>query len=505
LCLLRHVSNIRSEAQIQRGAEALAWSVATAAFNYLLLSDVHLGSDLVPHQRPWGVTSWLKNEAEVDQRLVSLLEYYQQERDPERPWRLIFAGDFLDLVGVALAPSKSDLRTEPSPEEERHGLGSAADHVVCKMGAIAKRHGRVFRALMRFLEAGHSLVIVRGNHDIELHWEAAQTALVQAIVDHAPEQARIDIAARIQVCPWFFCVDGLLYVEHGHEFDAMCSYGDPLDPTSMRDPRRIRDTPFSVLLRHVARPTRGVNSESHGYVGMEAYLTLLRKLGVSGSFQIAVRFMRASHRLVAESLSHTKARAKRQARRARARLRRFARPMGVHERHLLELTKLYVQPAVDSVDAVIRSLYLDRILCLLSLPATILFAGLAFYYGASIGAVVCSAFALAFATYAAVGRGKNTSPTARMRAAAGRIAELFKARWVVMGHTHEPVFVPLSTSSHYVNLGSWGKDDPPDEHSGEHPSSCTFLVIRAGQGDYHAEFLHWNQDGFPETLSNPPG
>jgi UDP-2,3-diacylglucosamine pyrophosphatase LpxH len=371
------------------------------------------------------------------------------------------------------------------------------------VGAIAQRHQRVFRALLRFVEAGNSLVIVRGNHDIELHWEAAQVALVCAIVEHASEERRGEIASRIRVCPWFFCVDGLLYVEHGHEFDAMCSYGDPLDPTCLRDPRRIRDTPFSVLLRHVARPTRGLSSEAYGYVGMYAYVVLLGKLGLMGSIRLAERFFRASARLLNESLSYTKARARRKTRRARARMRLFSRQEGVRERQLSELTKLYVQPAVHSLDAVIRSLYLDRILCVLCLPATLLFAWLAFHYGASLGALMCSLLALASAAYAIVGRGKNTAPTARMRQSAGRIAELFKARWVVMGHTHEPTFDPVSPSSHYVNLGSWGNDDPPEEHAGAHPSPCTFLVIRARQGDYYAEFLRWNQGGFPEAMSVP--
>ena len=76
------------------------------------------------------------------------------------------------------------------------------------------------------------------------------------------------MASRTQICPWFFAVDGLLYVEHGHEFDAMCGYGEPLLPTCVRDPRRIRSTPFSVLLRQVARPTRGVSSAAYDYVGI---------------------------------------------------------------------------------------------------------------------------------------------------------------------------------------------------------------------------------------------
>ena len=42
--------------------------------------------------------------------------------------------------------------TKPTAEEEMHGLGSAADHVVQKLHAIVDRHPTVFAELMRFVE-----------------------------------------------------------------------------------------------------------------------------------------------------------------------------------------------------------------------------------------------------------------------------------------------------------------------------------------------------------------
>ena len=278
---------------------------------------------------------------------------------------MVIAGDFLDLVGVSLRPSASEVRTPPTRDEQRYGLGSAPDHVVQKTRAIAARHPMVFAALMRFISAGHELVVVRGNHDIELHWRVAQRALIEAIVGHAPAHEHEALASRIQICPWFFAVDGLLYVEHGHEFDAMCSYGEPLLPTCVRDPRRIRSTPFSVLLRQVARPTRGVSSAAYDYVGMGAYMTLLQNFWGWGSAQIAVRYARASHRLLSECFARAVDGGRARMRRTRALLRSFARKTGVSEAQLEQLRALYVQPAFKSVDFVVRSLYLDRIVAVL--------------------------------------------------------------------------------------------------------------------------------------------
>lgn len=462
------------------------------SFDYLLLSDIHLGSDIVTHLRPWAATSWLLREAEVDQRLVALLDHYRVQRAEGRSWRLVIAGDFLDLVGVSLPPHGADVTTKPTAEEERHGLGSAADHVVHKLHAIVQRHPTVFTALARFVAAGNSLVVVRGNHDIELHWRAAQRALVDAIVQRAALDERAAVQSRIEICPWFYAVDGLLYVEHGHEFDGMCSYGDPLQPTCMRDPRRIRSTPFSVLLRHVARPTRGLSSASYGYVGMGAYAVLLLHLGLFGSLRIAVRYSRACYRLVSECFVRAVDGGLHRVQRGQARLRRFAQKTGVSTARLEALRALYVEPAVQSLNFVLRSLYLDRIFAGIMAMGVVLSALVIMYYTSLLTGGLCAIPAAVLGGYALVGRGSNTSPKAQMRLGAERIAAMFEARWVVMGHTHEPVMTKLPSDARYVNLGSWGQDDPPEEQSAAHKSSTTFLVLRGHTGTYTGELLHWD-------------
>lgn len=473
-------------------AAAVAHGQLDDGHNYLLLSDVHLGSDIVPHLRPWALTSWLLEEPEVDGRLVSLLAHYRRERDPQRPWRLIIAGDFLDLVGVSLAAPRDAVRTPPTPEEERHGLGSAADHVVRKVRAIAARHPRVFRALMQFVADGHSLVIVRGNHDIELYWRSAQRALIDAIVQHARPAERPQLAARIAIRPWFYAVEGLLYVEHGHEFDAMCSYGDPLSSNCTRDPRRIRWTPFSVLLRYVARPTRGLSTASYGYAGMAAYVQLLLKLGLRGSLGIAARYARASYRLLGECVLNARQGGQRGAQAARMRFGRFAKRMGISEERLARLRGLYVLPGVQRLGFMLRSLYLDRIACGFLALGCLLAAGLLAVHARPGPALPCALSAALLLGYAIVGSGSNQSPQASMRRGAGHIAALFAARWVVMGHTHEPVLEPLSPAAHYVNLGSWGEDDPPEERTALRANVGTFLVLRHVEGEYRAEFLRWD-------------
>jgi UDP-2,3-diacylglucosamine pyrophosphatase LpxH len=463
-----------------------------------LLSDVHLGSDLVPHLRPWARNSWLTRDPEVDQQLVSLLAHYQDGDDARRVC-LVIAGDFLDLVGVSLTPDPRAVRTEPTIEERRHGLGSAADHVVHKVHAIAARHRRVFEALCAFLEQGHRLVVVRGNHDIELHWRAAQSAFVDAITQHASSPAAAhEIGARIRVCPWFFMVDGLLYVEHGHEFDAMCSYGDPLLPTCPRDSRRIRINPFYVMLRQVARPTRGLSSANYENVGFGAYLKLLARLGVAGSLGIALRFALAAFRLVQESIAYARGDRALRKLRARAQRRHFAAHMGIRDGQLAELEQLYARPAACSIAVVLRSLYLDRIIAVLVAFACVGVGAWLAHYRDILSGIVCALPAALFGAYGCWAPNRDLAPTGRMRYCAAKIARLFGARFVVMGHTHEPEREPLEAGACYVNLGHWGKDDVPEERSpDDHQTPCTYLWLADHGGGYRAELLRWDSSFGP--------
>jgi UDP-2,3-diacylglucosamine pyrophosphatase LpxH len=462
-------------------------------WDYLLLSDVHLGSDLVPHLRPWARSSWLTRDPEVDEQLVSLLAHYR-DRDATRRVCVVIAGDFLDLVGVSLTPDPRAVRTEPTTEERRHGLGSAADHVVHKVHAIARRHRRVFEALCGFLEQGHRLVVVRGNHDIELHWRAAQSALVTAIAEHASSpEARRAVTSRVRICPWFFAVDGLLYVEHGHEFDAMCSYGDPLQPTCPRDSRRIRVNPFSVMLRQVARPTRGLSTSSYENVGFGAYLRLLARLGLTGSLGIALRFSLAVWRLLDESLAYACGDGALRKLRARVRHERFAAQMGVRDEQLAALKRLYVPPAACSVACMLRSLYLDRMLAMLVTLACVVVGAYLARYRDVLSGIVCALPAALFGAYGCWGPDRDLAPTGRMRRNATEIARLFGARFVVMGHTHEAERAPLEAGACYFNLGHWGKDDVPEERSpNDHQTPCTFVWLADGGAGYRAELLRWD-------------
>ena len=87
-----------------------------------------------------------------------------------------------------------------------------------------------------------------------------------------------------------------------------------------------------------------------------------------------------------------------------------------------------------------------------------------------------------------------------------KIAALFDTPYVVMGHTHEPAFDEVGQGVRYVNLGSWGEDDPPDERAVHDQSPCTFFVLRAQGEHYQSQFLRWDalRGPVPFPFPSPP-
>jgi hypothetical protein len=217
-----------------------------------------------------------------------------------------------------------------------------------------------------------------------------------------------------------------------------------------------------------------------------------------------VRYARACHRLVSECFARAVDGGRRHMQRAQGQLARFARKSGVGRDRLDALRSLYVRPAARSFDFTTRSLYLDRIAsfflaCALSTAALFIAA-----YMSTAGGSIFAVPAVLLVGFSCIGRGSNRGPQASMQLGAERIAALFRARWVCMGHTHQPVVTQVGADAHYVNLGCWGQDDPPDERTAGHQSPCTFFVIQQRDGEYVGEFMRWDAERGPVPAQSAP-
>lgn len=475
--------------------------MARPPFNLLALSDIHLGSDLVHHARPDAPQRTASSER-CDRALVALLDWYRERPVDERPWRLVIGGDFVDFTGMSVLPSASERAenfTEPTGEELSHGLGGAPDHALAKLRLVMAHHEAVMDALARFVAAGNDLVIVPGNHDVDWHWQELQVEFRQALGRRAGVALE-----RIEFSPWFYYEEGLLYLEHGHQYDGYCSHDHVLFPVSPRDPRRTTRSLSDILVRYVVRPTRGMTEAGHENMGASDYVRFAFSLGLGGMAALARRFARVAVEAVAlwrEHLSEAAGWVRREHERKLEQLGE-ARSFGIER--LRALVRLQHPPLTRSLGSIASSLMLDRlalgVLGVAALGAVLFWLE---HWGiAASSSVVLLAGAVVMQRLFL--QRSSVEPSELLRERAASVARLFPAAVVVMGHTHLPEIRPTAERSTYVNLGAWAEEDPIDGRCSTLPATRTHLLITRSAGATSAQLLTWC-DGGPQPYASERG
>lgn len=471
--------------------------MALPTHNLILLSDVHLGSDLVHHAQPDAPPRNPASERR-NRDLAALFDWYREHPHDGRAWRLVIAGDFIDFAGMSV-PYDLATETAPTEEERLHGLGNARDHTLAKIRLVMEHDVVVMQSLARFLAAGNSLVIVRGNHDVDWHWEEVQEEFRAGLARHAP--VRRD---QIEFAPWFYYEEGVVFVEHGHQYDAYCSYEHVLHPVLPSDPRRTVRSLSEILLRYVVRPTRGMSEAGHAAATLFDYLRFAFRLGVGGMLRLARRFVFATRALVALWREHLSEAAMRVRREHEARIEALSRMHRIHVERLKALTRLWRPPITRNLFAILAVVMLDRLL--LALAGVFLVAACFIVIddrSVAIAAAVASTAVLV--ALGAIWRRLRHSiePSAELRERSALVARLFPAAFIVMGHTHLPETRPAAAQSTYVNLGAWAEEEAEDGNAPLLPATRTHLVLARAEEGPIAELLRWGQHG-PEPFAGSP-
>lgn len=473
--------------------------------NLLVFSDVHLGCDLVQHARPHAPMRGERSERR-DEDLVAMLRWYRERPIAGRPWRLVIAGDFIDFVGMSVtAPDvPHDAPVALTDDDRLYGLGNCEQQTVWKLGHVVAAHEGVFQALADFVAAGNELVVIRGNHDIDLHWPRVQKAFRQAIVSRAGASAR-KVARRIRFSPWFHYEKDHVYIEHGHQYDPYCSHACQLRPLNPVDPTRSSRSLADVLKRYVVNPTTGLTESGHEDATLSAYILFGIRLGIRGGWDLARRFFGTAARLLWWQRQRNTAFARHLARSQRARLHRFARRRRISVRKVRALARLWRKPILNSVSGVLSSLMLDRALFALLSVTAIAVAALIPTNWVTAGTLAASTGV----GCAAIGahwwrRRASVDASSELRLRAQSVAGVLPAALVVMGHTHLPERSGCGETTTYVNLGSWAEGEGDEGLGAPFPASRTHLVIEAGRV-HDAELRVWDPRSGPSEFVGAEG
>jgi len=456
----------------------------------LILSDLHLGRDC---KAITGFERSVRPDPGFDVAFIDMLTLYTDGKESE--WRLIFAGDFIDFVEVVLVPDEKGpanllLSFEPSREERSYGLGTEAERALVKLEMTLDYHRAFFEAVARFVRRGGELVIMRGNHDAEMHWRKVQRVLRRRLAEHAFRGTEYDLdelleergsfQSRIEFSPWCYVEPERVYVEHGHQYDAYCSFDHQLYPVSPSDPKRI-DTPlFMFAMRYFVNMMTDFLPHSVQQWRLRDYWQWLREKGPSGVLYAVRMGVGAAGRAILYAAQFAYGRVGRHNREHARRLVEEAERYRVPVDKLREIDALHDTPITRNLSELMRLLFLDRVLLvfaslLLTLLVLVVFDDVWF----ELAGIVLVGLAAHRINHKLEPR-RFLVPGPKEAQAAAQIAAILDVPLVVMGHSHVRRLSDLGDGRMYVNTGCWLPPPPERDHKDpEAPCTCklSHLVV----------------------------
>ena len=459
----------------------------------LVVSDMHLGRDC---KEITGFQRTAKPDEKFDQAFIHMLDHYTSAREQE--WRLVLAGDFIDFVEVVVVPAaqgplRLHLSFEITLEEREYGLGTEAERTLVKLEKTFEYHSALFKRLADFVKAGGEVVILRGNHDVELHWRKVQRVFRRRLAEQAFAGMTLDVdqvidlrnefQTRIIFAPWVYIEPGRVYIEHGHQYDVYCSFDHQLYPVSPTNPRRI-DTPlFMFAMRYFVNMMTDFAPHNAEIWTFRDYWAWLKNKGPGGVIYTARMGVGAAFRMLVYAAQFAYGRVRRYGKEHAKNLAEEAARFGVPVEKLAQVDQLHHTPVNRNLSELMRLLFLDRILLLAAALALSLFV-LVLVENAWIELAGLVAVGLAaYQVNRKLAPRRFLLPGPKQARAAKKIADILEVPLVVMGHSHYRRITDLGGGRKYVNTGCWLPPLPGNDHvDPASPCSCklSHLVIDEG-------------------------
>jgi UDP-2,3-diacylglucosamine pyrophosphatase LpxH len=136
-----------------------------------------------------------------------------------------------ELEKIGINKTRTELEESISKKERKYGLRTDDYKTIYKLILIRKGHPEFIEALAMWLESGNKLIVVKGNHDLELYWLSVRNYLRLILAEdiiNRNQQNNLEKTLTEVVLPNITFIDDSveidedLYVEHGHRYDKFC-------------------------------------------------------------------------------------------------------------------------------------------------------------------------------------------------------------------------------------------------------------------------------------------
>jgi len=448
--------------------------------NILVISDIHLGEDIL-NEGPQKLSEYIRV---LNQKLSEFVLAHLKPSEDGRQWHLVINGDMFDFVKISLLPDEAEatemLSRALTREEKKRGLLNTPQNTAWKLERILEIHRPIFRAFASFLVEGNSLTLIEGNHDAEFYFPEVRETLLDYLIKLAEKEApdekldRDQLASQIQFRTWFDSSPGRYHIEHGHQYDEMCSFEYHLAPFENPE-EEVLATP----LNHRAMPyfaeilgdfsTHGVDTWSMGQ-----WLQFSFSLGPKMLWVLARLYVTICVELVFQAGSDRQAGIQAHREKHEAQLEKLMKETPYGFETLSGLDGLRAKPADYSLWKMIHVFYLDRFMVGAATLLLTILAGLV-WDGLEFGASLVAICGVGVGVQWGLSTIKSPHIADVLRNAAARIADQTGARYVIFGHSHHPELSDLrelgvgrfGEGAFYLNSGSWVTREILDDGSGE--------------------------------------
>lgn len=447
------------------------------------ISDIHL-CEQEPGEGFW--MHWRREAYSPDRDIADMLDAIRREVRGDA-LELVLNGDVFDFDAPRFVQGKSLY----------HDFPRDAAHDVPALAAILDHHPVFVAALGRVLADGHTLVVVSGNHDVQLTIPAVRDVLRRRVVAAAlaqdPDQDGAALAARVVFRAWFHRTPDGVILEHGNQYDTYCSYRYPMAPWG-KQPEVVQPTLGSLAFRFMIARMGYFNPHVDetflltpwGYVVHWARYWLFTRRSIlatwaAGAARTLVKLVRSRD---------PGARARR-----RACLLAAARETGASLLAVARHARLFAPPVEDRPGLIARQLWLDRAALIVVAAAA---AGAWIRYAP---ASLAPAAAIAPALVVAYERSSPRPPLGAswrgVRGAARAIARAHRARAVIFGHTHCPEGT-WEDGVFYGNTGSWSAAFADEACTRPLCSERPLIWLRADGERLGGGLMFWKAGRFEE-------
>jgi len=378
----------------------------------IVVSDLHVGAGRVEDGN-------VLEDFTVDEAFATFLQELRDESEAQRvEMELIVAGDMFEYLQVPHVDEFDPALRYP-PELY---LSSSASDSVRKTRFIIAGHPLVFRALKTFInpvEPRRWVTIIKGNHDVNLHWHSVQQMLREAVgATGSHSHCFVFEERRIRR-------DGI-WVEHGNQYTEKANRFDDFEEP--HDPKRVGQLVLPLGSRFVINFFNDVERERYWVDGVKPITALIWYM-FALDFPFAVHALSALLREIPAFV--------------RGNLSREARSVaGLDALNIIthDLSRVGSLARRFREDNAFRQRFLAWVERCLTQVGLLEEGELS---------VDSTATALQRATHAQIVVGRALEDVA----VAKEVEE--NVRVVIFGHTHSPTIRPLPRGGVYINTGTW--------------------------------------------------